>query len=74
LHHAATFAEGSYGHSLRPGIEALPDDLKVNKTRFGAFVPGSSELHGILKRVTSTQSLSLERRPMCAENPPRAMQ
>jgi ureidoacrylate peracid hydrolase len=46
---AATFAEGSYGHSLWPGLEVLPDDLKVNKTRFGAFVPGSSELHGILQ-------------------------
>jgi ureidoacrylate peracid hydrolase len=46
---AATFAEGSYGHSLWPSLEVLPDDLKVNKTRFGAFVPGPSELHGILQ-------------------------
>jgi len=46
---AATFVEGSYGHSLWPGLEVLPNDLKVKKTRFGAFVPGSSELHGILQ-------------------------
>jgi ureidoacrylate peracid hydrolase len=46
---ATTFAEGSYGHSLWPGLEVLPDDLKVKKTRFGAFVPGSSELHTVLR-------------------------
>lgn len=46
---AATFTEGSYGHLLWPGLEVLPGDLKVNKTRFGAFVPGSSELHTILQ-------------------------
>jgi len=31
------------------GLEILPGDLKVNKTRFGAFAPGSSELHAILQ-------------------------
>jgi len=45
----AAFADGSYGHSLWPGLEILPNDLKVKKTRFGAFVPGSSELHAILQ-------------------------
>ena len=45
----AAFAVGSYGHSLWAGLEILPGDLKVNKTRFGAFVPGSSELHAILQ-------------------------
>jgi ureidoacrylate peracid hydrolase len=45
----AAFADGSYGHSLWHGLEVLPGDLKVKKTRFGAFVPGSSELHAILQ-------------------------
>jgi ureidoacrylate peracid hydrolase len=43
------FAAGSYGHSLWPGLEVLPTDLKVKKKRFGAFVPGSSELHALLQ-------------------------
>ena len=46
---AAAFADGSYGHSLWSELEVLPDDLKVNKTRFGAFVAGSSELHSVLQ-------------------------
>jgi ureidoacrylate peracid hydrolase len=45
----AAFADGSYGHSLWPDLEILPGDLKVKKTRFGAFVPSSSELHAILQ-------------------------
>jgi ureidoacrylate peracid hydrolase len=45
----ATFADGSYGHSLWPGLEVLAGDLKVKKTRFGAFVPGSSDLNAILQ-------------------------
>jgi ureidoacrylate peracid hydrolase len=43
------FAPGSFGHSLWPGLEVLPGDLKVNKNRFGAFVPGSSNLHAELQ-------------------------
>jgi ureidoacrylate peracid hydrolase len=45
----AAFADGGYGHSLWPELEVLPTDLKVKKNRFGAFVPGSSELHSILQ-------------------------
>jgi ureidoacrylate peracid hydrolase len=45
----AAFADGSYGHSLWPELEVLPADIKVKKNRFGAFVPGSSELHAILQ-------------------------
>jgi ureidoacrylate peracid hydrolase len=43
------FAEGSFGHSLWSGLDVLPGDLKVKKSRFGAFVPGSSELHAMLQ-------------------------
>jgi ureidoacrylate peracid hydrolase len=43
------FAPGSFGHSLWPELEVLPGDLRVNKNRFGAFVPGSSNLHAELQ-------------------------
>ena len=45
----AAFAEGSCGHSLWPGLDVQPADLKVKKNRFGAFVPGSSDLHSVLQ-------------------------
>ena len=45
----AAFVDGSHGHSLWPGLEIQPGDLTVNKTRFSAFAPGSSELHAILQ-------------------------
>jgi ureidoacrylate peracid hydrolase len=43
------FTPGSYGFDLWPGLEVLPGDLKVPKNRFGAFVPGSSNLHAELQ-------------------------
>lgn len=43
------FAEGSFGHAIWPGLDVLPNDLKVKKSRFGAFVPGASDLHSILQ-------------------------
>ena len=45
----AAFADGSFGHALWPELEVLPSDLKVKKNRFGAFVPGSSDLHSLLQ-------------------------
>jgi ureidoacrylate peracid hydrolase len=45
----AAFAEGSDGHAIWPGLEVLPGDLKVKKTRFGALVPGASDLHNVLQ-------------------------
>jgi ureidoacrylate peracid hydrolase len=45
----AAFAEGSYGHALWPDLEILSEDVRVNKRRFGAFVPGSSSLHDVLQ-------------------------
>jgi ureidoacrylate peracid hydrolase len=45
----AAFAPGSYGHSLWPELDVQPADLKVKKNRFGAFVPGSSNLHAELQ-------------------------
>lgn len=43
------FAVGSFGHALWPELEVTATDLKVRKSRFGAFVPGSSDLHSILQ-------------------------
>ena len=45
----AAFAEGSEGHAIWAGLEVLPGDLRVKKTRFGALVPGASELHSVLQ-------------------------
>jgi ureidoacrylate peracid hydrolase len=43
------FTPGSEGHAIWPGLEVLPQDVKVQKRRFGAFVPGASDLHEILQ-------------------------
>lgn len=43
------FTPGSFGHALWPDLEVLPQDLQVQKRRFGAFVPGASDLHAILQ-------------------------
>ena len=44
-----TFGKDSHGFTLWPGLDVRKDDLIVDKTRFGAFVPGSSDLHDILQ-------------------------
>jgi ureidoacrylate peracid hydrolase len=43
------FQHGCHGLELWPGLDCKPGDLVVDKTRFGAFVPGSSDLHNILQ-------------------------
>jgi ureidoacrylate peracid hydrolase len=44
----ATFRKGCHGFELWPGLEVAAADLIADKTRFGAFVPGSSDLHEML--------------------------
>jgi ureidoacrylate peracid hydrolase len=44
-----TFRKGCEGYKLWPGLDVKEGDLLVDKTRFGAFVPGSSNLHEILQ-------------------------
>jgi ureidoacrylate peracid hydrolase len=44
-----TFGKDCHGFALWPGLDVQPEDLTVDKTRFGAFVPGSSKLHDILQ-------------------------
>ena len=43
------FSPGAFGHALWPGLDVQPQDLQVQKRRFGAFAPGSSDLHAILQ-------------------------
>lgn len=45
----STFKRGCSGFELWPGLDVKPQDLIVDKTRFGAFVPDSSNLHEILQ-------------------------
>jgi ureidoacrylate peracid hydrolase len=43
------FTPGSEGHQLWAGLDVRAADLKVRKSRFGAFAPGASSLDAILK-------------------------
>jgi ureidoacrylate peracid hydrolase len=43
------FAENAHYWKLWPELQALSGDTLVNKTRFGAFVPGASRLHELLQ-------------------------
>jgi ureidoacrylate peracid hydrolase len=63
------FTPGSDGHALWPGLEVLPDDLKVPKRRFGAFAPGASALHDILsKRGIDTLIITGTATQVCCES------
>ena len=42
--------EGSPGHAIWPGLDVQPGDLKVKKTRYSAFIPGSSNLEPQLRQ------------------------
>ena len=44
------FTPGNPGHALWPELDVGEQDLIVLKRRFGAFVPGSSDLHDQLQR------------------------
>jgi ureidoacrylate peracid hydrolase len=44
-----TFGRDCHGFALWPELDMRTEDLIVDKTRFGAFVPGSSQLHEILQ-------------------------
>lgn len=43
------FAPNSPSWNLWPGLDVSDEDVKVEKSRFSAFVPGTCELHSILK-------------------------
>lgn len=44
------FPPGSHDHALWPGLDVLPEDVVVDKTRFSAFVPGTCALRHHLER------------------------
>ena len=43
------FTPGNPGHALWPELDVAEQDMVVIKRRFGAFVPGSSDLHARLQ-------------------------
>jgi ureidoacrylate peracid hydrolase len=43
------FAPGAHHWQLWPQLDVQDADVKVEKTRFGAFVPGASNLHEVLQ-------------------------
>lgn len=45
----ASMSEGTKGHDLWPLLDVKPEDTKVKKYRFSAFLPGASELPDILR-------------------------
>lgn len=49
---AEALREGSVGHAIWPGLDVLPEDLKVKKTRFSAFIRGASDLEARLRERT----------------------
>jgi len=44
-----TFSRGCHGHEIHPDIEVGEGELTLDKTRFGAFVPGTSKLPNVLQ-------------------------
>jgi len=62
------FTPGNPGHALWPELEVATEDLLVIKRRFGAFVPGSSELHVLLQeRGIDTLIISGTLSQVCCE-------
>jgi ureidoacrylate peracid hydrolase len=49
LRMAEAFAPDAHHWRLWPQLDFTGNDIAVNKTRFGAFVPGASRLHEILQ-------------------------
>jgi ureidoacrylate peracid hydrolase len=47
---AATLASGTRGHALVGDLDVRSEDLRVEKTRYSAFIQGSSPLDGELRR------------------------
>lgn len=46
---AEAMSEGTPGHALWPGLDVLAGDEVVRKYRFSAFLPGTSDLPGLLR-------------------------
>jgi ureidoacrylate peracid hydrolase len=62
------FTPGNPGHALWPELDVAKEDLLVIKRRFGAFVPGSSNLHALLQeRRIDTLIISGTLSQVCCE-------
>jgi ureidoacrylate peracid hydrolase len=62
------FTPGSPGHALWPELDVVEEDEVVIKRRFGAFVPGSSDLHARLQeRGIDTLIISGTMSHVCCE-------
>lgn len=46
----ASCTPGSFGHDINSAMTVSKDDMVVDKTRFSAFIQGSSDLHARLQR------------------------
>ncbi len=46
----AAMSEGTLGHQIYEGLEVQPGDPEVRKTRYSAFIQGSSDLETILRQ------------------------
>jgi ureidoacrylate peracid hydrolase len=63
------FTPGNPGHALWPELDVANEDLCVIKRRFGAFVPGSSDLHARLhERGIDTLIISGTLSQVCCES------
>jgi ureidoacrylate peracid hydrolase len=63
------FTPGNPGHALWPELDVAEEDLVVIKRRFGAFVPGSSDLHARLQeRGIDTLIISGTLSQVCCES------
>jgi len=63
------FTPGHHGHALWPELDVAKEDLVVIKRRFGAFVPGSSDLHARLQeRGIDTLIISGTLSQVCCES------
>jgi ureidoacrylate peracid hydrolase len=64
-----TFTPGKAGHDLWHEMDVRPEDLRVDKLRYSAFVPGSSDLHDILtQREIDTLIVSGTVTNVCCES------
>ena len=45
-----SLSRGDLGHELHAELDVIPADLVIEKTRFSAFIQGSSDLDAILRR------------------------
>lgn len=60
---------GSIGHQIWAGMDVQPDDLIVDKTRFSAFIQGSSNIEALLRaRGIDTVLISGTSTSVCCES------